>query len=374
MTGTAAPMTDGALDYCMGGAGDERTMHRNTELLDQLVLVPRMLRAEPEPVLRTSVVGGEIAAPVLVSPMGLQALAHPAAEAATAAAAAGLGLGHCLSTFSSVSPADVVSQAGPGLRWFQLYILRDPGLTAYLVGEAERLGFAAIVCTLDVPVVGRRTRDETNGFDRFAVAPPAVVRAAPFRALQAERGCSAKQLLDAVFPNPSCTWDDVATLIGSTDLPVLLKGILHPADARRAVAVGAAGIVVSNHGGRQFDRSVTSVEALPGICQAVDGAIPVYFDSGVRDAAHIAVTLALGAEAVLVGRPVLVALAAAGPEGVSALLRDLTADLGQIMRLVGAASPRELRDVGAIPAGTLLGLRPDPSRARPDTSNSRSPQ
>lgn len=336
-----ADVPRGALDYCFGAAGDERTMHRNVAALDRYSFIPRMLRGADVSA-RVRVSGGEIAAPILVAPMGLQALLHPDAEAATAAAAAQVGVGHCLSTFSSLSPAEVVGRAGPGLRWFQLYILTDPGLTAELLAEAVSLGFAAIVCTLDVPVVGRRTRDASNSFDRFAAAPPALVRTRRFTELVAAAGASPRAMLDQVFPNPACSWDDIAALIASTELPVLLKGILHPADALRAVQLGAAGIIVSNHGGRQLDRSVTSAEALPRVCDAVGDAVPVYLDSGVRDGRHVAVAIGLGARAVLVGRPVLAALAAGGQERVAVRLRALADQLIHVMRLVGAAAPAEL--------------------------------
>jgi isopentenyl diphosphate isomerase/L-lactate dehydrogenase-like FMN-dependent dehydrogenase len=336
-----------ALDYCFGGAGDERTMAANVTALDRYALVPRVL-PDGEVTLRAAVVGGQLEAPILVAPMSLQALLHPDAEAATAAAAARAGLGYCLSTFSSLPAAEVVARAGPGLRWFQLYILRDRQLTRDLVAQAEDLGFAAIVCTLDVPAVGQRSRDLSNSFDRFAAAPPALIRSRRFGELAASGGGTARSVLDQVFPNPECSWDDVAELVAATKLPVLLKGILHPGDARRAVAVGAAGVVVSNHGGRQFHRSVTSVAALPRVCEAVGETIPVYFDSGVRDPVHIAVALALGAQAVLLGRPVLAALASGGAERVTALLRDFAVQLTHVMRLAGAASPAGLRGIEAV--------------------------
>jgi isopentenyl diphosphate isomerase/L-lactate dehydrogenase-like FMN-dependent dehydrogenase len=345
----------GALDYCFGAAGDESTMNRNVAGLDEFVLVPRMLPGRRVPITRTTVTGGEVSGPFVVAPMGLQSFVHPAAETATATAAVAAGVGFCLSTFSYHSPEEVASAAGTGLRWLQVYVLRAPELTAHLVAEAERLGFSAIVCTLDVPVVGRRTRDTRNNFDRFAADLPAIVRSRPFVDLAARRGLSPRALLDEVFPNPECTWDDIASVIASTRLPVLLKGILHTEDARRALDIGAAGIVVSNHGGRQFDRSITSVDALPGIVRAIDSAVPVYLDSGVRTATHAAVALALGARAVLLGRPVLAALAsgrqsgAAGIGAVTATLRGFVDDLAHVMMLVGASGPEALTGTEVFP-------------------------
>ncbi|WP_165975546.1 alpha-hydroxy acid oxidase [Actinomadura rubrisoli] len=344
-----------AVDYCLGGAGDESTVGRNTAAIDRLVFVPRVLRAPGEPDLSVRVTGGELAAPLLVSPMGLQGLYHRGAEVETARAAASLGLGHCLSAFSSAGPAEVAAGAGPGLRWRQVYVLRDWELTRHLVEQAEEGGFRAVVCTVDVPVVGRRDRDRANGFDRFSVEPPAIVHSAAFKRLHRERGGDPRDVLDSVFPYPESTWDDVGRVIASTGLPVLVKGILHPDDARRAHELGAAGVIVSNHGGRQLDRCVSSIEALPAVHRAVGDVIPVYFDSGVRTGTHVALALALGARAVLVGRPLLLALAAGGEEQVAARLEDMVSDLGHTMRLVGAASPAGLRRINVLGTGPGLG-------------------
>jgi len=342
--GTAAHV----YDYREGGAGDERTVRANTEDLDALGLVPRMLRGVVRPDLRTTVVGGELTAPLLVSPMGLQAMYHPGAEAVSAAAAAELGLGFCLSAMSSADADTVRAAARPGLLWRQVYLLGEDRLTHQLIDDAERLGFSALVCTVDVPVLGRRSRDQHNGFDRFAAFPPALVSSPAFRELVAERGQDPRAVLDSVFPNPACTWDDLAAVVRRTRLPVLVKGVLDPRDARRALEAGAAGIVASNHGGRQFDRSPSAVGALPGIRDAVADEVPVYLDSGVRSGTHAAVALALGASAVLVGRPVLRALAAGGRAGVVTALRSVRDELSHVMTLVGAHRPEELRDVRVV--------------------------
>ena len=346
-----------AVDYCVGGAGDERTLRRNTAKLDRLAFVPRMLNAPTEPDLTVRATGGTLSAPVLVAPMGLQALYHPRGEAETARAAASLGLGHCLSTFSSADAhevADASTEAGGGLRWRQIYVLRDSGLTRSLVQEAEEYGYRALVCTVDVPAVGRRNRDRANGFDRFAAAPPAILKNPEFRRLASTVVGGPREALGHVFPNRQCGWDDIEEIAAATRLPVLVKGVLHPQDARRAISAGASGVVVSNHGGRQLGRSVSSVEALPGIRQALDelsgpeGEVPVYLDSGVRGGEHAAVALSLGARAVLVGRPVLLALAVHGHDGVVRALRDMVDELRLTMALVGAATPGALRDVQVV--------------------------
>jgi isopentenyl diphosphate isomerase/L-lactate dehydrogenase-like FMN-dependent dehydrogenase len=337
---TAPQPAAAALDYCFGAAGDEATMTRNEAMLDRAVLVPRVLAGAPaDP--SVEITGGTIAAPVVIAPMGLQGLLDPRAETVAARAAAEADLGFCLSTFSSASAADVAATP-PGLRWRQVYLTREPQLTRYLVEEAEQLGFRAIVVTLDVPVVGRRSRDVANGMDRFAVAPPALVRAEPFRRLLAQRGGEPRDVLADVFPNPYTSWADVAELISATRLPVLLKGIMHPEDARRAREIGAAGLVVSNHGGRQFDRSISSLEALPAVVAAAEGSVPVYLDSGIRRPAHVAVALSLGARAVLLGRPVLTALATGRPDAVVTLLRHFTEEFAQTMTLLGARRPSDL--------------------------------
>ncbi len=307
-----------AVDYCLGGAGDEQTVVCNVERLDRLLFVPRVLRDVSEVDTGTYVTGGRISAPILVAPMGLQGLFHTEGELATAAAAAAVGLGHCLSTFCTSDPRAVIDGAGPGLRWRQVYVLRDWGLTRDLIAEAEELGFQAIVCTVDVPIVGRRSRDENNGFDRFAAAPPALIRTRRFARLAAERGSTARELLAEVFPNPSFTWDDVATVVGSTTLPVVVKGILHPDDAR------------SHSDGSGWRRRLQPRRAT---------ARPL--DKQHR-CADIAKALALGARAVLVGRPVLMALAEGGRQRVTEMLQTLIEQLVETMKLVGAGTAEDL--------------------------------
>ncbi len=351
-----------AADYCFGAAGDEETMNRNVAVLDRHVFTPRMLPGPATADLATEVTGGRLAVPMLVAPMGLQALMHPDGEAASAAAAARCGFGFCLSMFSSRGAAEVAAKAGPGVRWRQVYLLRDAGLTRQAICEAEQLGFDAVVLTLDVPVVGERPRNRVNRFDRFRSAPPAITCSPWWIDAAGRRGLSPRELLDDVFPFAACSWDDVASAIAGCRLPVLVKGILHPGDARRALAVGVSGIVVSNHGGRQLDRSVTAVEALPRVVDAVGGQVPVYFDSGVRRAVHVAVALGLGARAVLIGRPILEGLSSGGETGVAEVLRDFAGRLKHTMTLVGAATPADL--ARAEPHLPLGGERDEPSTAR----------
>nr|AOZ61214.1 Isopentenyl-diphosphate delta-isomerase [Streptomyces sp. KIB-H033] len=339
--------------YAAGGAGDEATVLRNVQHLDAFRLVPRVMRDVSVIDTSTEVVGGSLAAPLLVAPMGMQRLYDEGAEAGTARAAAELGIGFCLSLFANCSPEQVAGAAPGQVRWRQMYLTKDHRLNEELVRQAGAAGFDAIVCTVDLPVMAERFRDAGNTFQTFdnEVAQawsPALVREPFFKELlglwREERPeATAQQFIDHVFPHPGCGWDDLERLIGSSPLPVIVKGVLHPDDAARAVGVGAAAVVVSNHGGSQHDRSVGAIDALPAVAEAVDGAVPVYFDSGVRSGTHAAIALALGADAVLVGRPVLWGLAVHGPDGVRAMLEHMTKGLRDTMAFVGARTVSDLR-------------------------------
>ncbi|MEU2060963.1 alpha-hydroxy-acid oxidizing protein [Streptomyces sp. NPDC013455] len=346
-------MAEAAFDYCAGGAGDESGMRRNVERLDALTLTPRVLRDVSERSTVTELFGRRLAAPVLVTPMGLQALCHPDAEVATAGAADSLGLGFTLSMFSS-RPVEEVAPAAPGL-WQQIYLLREREVSWSMLRRAEEAGAGAVVCTVDVPVVGRRSRDARNRFSRFDAAPPAIVRDPSFLDLLEHRrkrtpSLTAADLVSELFPDPAVSWADLASLRSRTRLPLIVKGILHPADAERAVDAGADAIQVSTHGGRQSDRHVASVDALPAVVSAVGDRVPVLFDSGVRSGAHIASVLSLGASAVLVGRPVLWGLASGGREGAAKALASLLTELDHTMALLGAPA---VTDLGREPAGSL---------------------
>ncbi|MFH9677334.1 alpha-hydroxy-acid oxidizing protein [Streptomyces sp. NPDC017405] len=339
--------------YAAGGAGDEATVLRNVRNLDAFRLVPRVMRDVSAVDTSAEVVGGSLAAPLLVAPMGMQRLYHEGAEVTTARAAAELGTGFCLSMFGSCSPEQVAGAAPGQVRWRQMYLTKDRRLNEELIRQAEDAGFDAVVCTVDLPVMAERFRDAGNTFQTFdnEVAEawsPALVREPYFKeplGLWREERPEAtpQQFIDHVFPHPGCGWDDLERLVGRSPLPVIVKGVLHPDDAVRAVGAGAAAVVVSNHGGSQHDRSVAAVDALPAVAGAVDGAVPVYFDSGVRSGTHAAVALALGADAVLVGRPVLWGLAVHGPDGVRAVLEHLTKGLRDSMAFVGARTVRDLR-------------------------------
>jgi len=290
--------------YFAGGSGSGVSAGEAAAAWGGLRLRPRVLRDVADVDTSTTLLGTPLAAPVAVAPTAQHALAHPAAEPATAAGTAAAGSLLVLSTRSS-KPLEQVP-AGPW--WFQSYLLRDRGLTRELARRAAAAGAAAVVLTGDTPYVGRTSR--------AALAP---------RDLTLEQ-------------DPAASLDDIGWLAEASGLPVLVKGVLRGDDARACVGAGAAGLVVSNHGGRQLDRSVPTARALPEVVSAVDGAVPVLVDGGVRSGTDVLCALALGAAAVLVGRPVLWALTVDGAAGVQACLTALREDLSHVMALAGAAS------------------------------------
>ncbi|GLW34702.1 alpha-hydroxy acid oxidase [Actinoplanes regularis] len=315
-------------DFFAGGAGEERTLRANLAAYDRLRIVPRVLRATGDRDLRTTLFGAELATPVLVAPTAFHLLAHAGGEAATAQGAVAAGTLMVVS-MAATQPVERIAEAG-GPLWFQLYPQPDPVFTAAVVKRAEAAGCRALVVTVDSPVFGRRDRDLRNGFTTL----PAGLACENMRD---ETGRVRDIQMDATL-----AWDRIAWLRGVTGLPIVLKGVLHPADARLAVEHGVDGLIVSNHGGRQLDGAIASVDALPAVAAAVRRRIPVLVDGGIRRGTDVLVALALGAEAVLVGRPVLDALARGGADAVREELERLTAELDHAMALAGAKRPAEL--------------------------------
>ena len=339
-----------AYDYCSGGAGDEIALEGNQAAFRRRRLLPRVLRAVEAPRTALTLLGAGLATPVGVAPTSLQRLAHPDGEVASSRAAAAIGALFCLSTFASCS-MEAVAVASDGPRWFQLYVLRDRGLTRDLLQRAAASGYRAIVVTCDQPVTAPRRRDVRSGFDRFRAGQPnlALELASAWRA--ARGGTEEEALrqglarLDALFPNAATSWADLEWVCSDSSLPVVLKGVLRPDDAVEALRRGAAGLVVSNHGGRQLDRAIASVDALGPVVQAVAGEAPVLLDSGVRSGLDVAIALALGARAVLVGRPVLWGMMACPSDPVAGAGRALDllhGELEQAMRLLGAGGLEDL--------------------------------
>lgn len=329
-------------DYFAGGAGTERTVRANEEAFQRLALLPRMLVDVSARDLGTTVLGTPVAGPVGVAPTSYHVLAHPDGEAATARAAGEAGLLNIVSVFSSVS-LEEVAKASAGAQWFQLYCLRDRGVTRALIERAEAAGYRAIVLGVDLPVIGYRDRDIRNGFGLPDGVHPVNLPPAG----GGGRGLALTELND-VLVGPDLTWDDVEWVRGLTNLPLVIKGVLAPPDAERAAGLGARGVLVSNHGGRQVDGSVASMTVLPEVVEAVGDRCEVYLDGGVRRGTDVLKAVALGARTVFVGRPVLWGLTLGGASGVLAVLRMYLRELDLVMAACGcpdlaSAGPHLLR-------------------------------
>jgi isopentenyl diphosphate isomerase/L-lactate dehydrogenase-like FMN-dependent dehydrogenase len=322
--------------YFAGGAGEERTLRGNAVAWSRWVLRPRVLLDVGEVSTATTVLETEVSMPVLLAPVAFQRLAHAEGEAGTARAAAKAGTIMCLSTLANASPAEIAAAAPPAPRWFQLYWYRDEGVTRSLVEQAVASGFQALVLTADAPVVAKRERDLRSG---FAISPNV-----PVPSLEAVLGAPAAGKPTELFAlvSPSVSWRDLDRLASDVGLPVILKGVLTAEDARLAADHGAAAVVVSNHGGRQLDGAAASVDALPEVVDEVGDELEVLVDGGIRRGSDVAVALALGARAVLVGRAFLWALAARGEQGVVHVLELLHEELAVTLALLGCASPAAL--------------------------------
>jgi len=330
-----------AYGYVAGGAGAEVTMAANLRAFERWEIVPRMLRDVSERDLSTSVLGTALPAPVLLAPVGVQSIVHPDAELAVGRAAAAHGLPMILSTAASNTIEDVAAASGSASRWYQLYWPRERALAASFVARAADAGYEALVVTLDTWLLGWRPRDLANGYLPFLKGEGVanyfsdpVFRAALARPPE-EDPLPAIGHWAYQFANPRVTWADLAWLREQTTLPIVLKGVLHEDDARRALDAGVDGVIVSNHGGRQVDGSIAALDALPGVRAAVGRQLAVLFDSGIRTGADVFKALALGADAVCLGRPYVWGLALDGQAGVEWVLRCLLAELDLTLALSG---------------------------------------
>ena len=329
----AEAIEPGALGYFAGGAGDERTLRDNVAAYAKWRIRPRMLVDVGDVTTATSVLGTPVSSPIGIAPVAFQRLAHPDGEPGMARAAAATGTLMCLSTIATASPDEVCNAAPPGPRWFQLYLFRDRGITMSLAEQAIECGFSAIALTVDAPRAGRRERDLRTAF----TIPPEV----RVPSLDAATGGHEPISVHDVFAqvDPTLTWADLERLAGEVDVPVLVKGVLTAEDARLAVEHGAGGVIVSNHGGRQLDGVPASLEVLPEVVEEVDGRVEVLVDGGVRRGADALIALALGARAVLVGRPALWGLAVGGEAGARHVLELLQAEFELALCLSGCPSP-----------------------------------
>jgi lactate 2-monooxygenase len=375
-------MSPQAFAYVAAGAGNEATKRANEESFGRWRIVPRMLRDVSRRDPGTELFGRRIPAPLLLSPVGVLEMAHRDADVAVARAAAAEGVPMIFSNQGSVPMEACAEAMGDAPRWFQLYWSTSNELVESLVGRAEACGCEAIVVTLDITMLGWRSRDLALAYlpflrgmgiaqytsdpvfqrliadgsgERSAPAPRPnlaalgtliqLVRHYPDRFWRALRSGKARRAVERfveIYSRPSLTWQDLPFLRERTKLPIVLKGILHPDDARRAIDAGMDGILVSNHGGRQVDGAIATIEALPAVVDAIDGRVPVLLDSGVRGGADMFKALALGATAVCIGRPYLWGLAVAGEAGVREVIRNFIADFDLTMGLAGCRSVSEI--------------------------------
>jgi len=329
-------------DYYVGGSWDEITLRDNAGAFDQLRLNYRVLRDVSERSTATTVLGHRVALPVLIAPTAFQCMAHEEGEVATVRAAGAAGTIMIVSTLSN-QPIEAIAAAATAPFWFQLYVYRDRGASADLLARAEAAGAEAVVLTVDAQVWGVRERDVRN---RFQLPQGLKMNnlLADLASLPADVEDSGLGAYVASMFDPALSWKDIEWLRSLTDLPIVLKGIVHPEDARLAAEAGVDGIFVSNHGGRQIDTAPATIDALARIVAASDGRLEVYLDGGVRRGSDVVKALALGARAVAVGRPVLWGLAVDGQGGVEAILDLLNREFDAVMALCGATRPDELDD------------------------------
>ena len=351
-----AAMEPKAANYVGAGAGSEDTIRANAAAFRRWRTVPRMLRDVAERDLSTTVLGTAMPAPLLLAPIGVQAILDPDGELATARAAAAVGVPMIASTNSHFTMEEIAAAGGPEApRWFQLYWPNDRELAASFVGRAEAAGYGAIVLTVDTFIPGWKPRDLQqawlpflNGMGVANYFQDPVFRAALEQTPEEDQGAATGHFL-GVQAHPSLSWDDLAWLREQTSLPILVKGIQHVDDAREAVASGVDGIVVSNHGGRQVDGAIASLDALPPIAEAVGDELAILFDSGVRGGTDVLKALALGADAVCLGRPYVWGLALGGQAGVEAVLKMVLGEFDLTMALCGYTRPDQLGPAALAP-------------------------
>jgi 4-hydroxymandelate oxidase len=325
-------------DYFAGGAQDEITICANHEALGRITLVPRILRGAGAPQLDVTVLGADMAMPILVAPTAFHRLAHPEAERATARACAAAGVTMIAAMLSTVAIEDIAAEARKTaaplepILWFQLYVQPDRSFTEAIVRRAEAAGCRALVVSVDSPALGRRERDDRNDFHDL---PPGL-RCENLRDLRGKEPGHVRQ----VVLSPDISWRHIEWLRETSDLPILLKGVLHPLDAQIAVDNGVDGLIVSNHGGRQLDTTPATIEQLPVVANAVQSRVPLLVDGGIRRGTDVVKALALGATAVAVGRPIIWGLAVGGEDGVAQVLALLRNELENALALCGCGSPQ----------------------------------
>ncbi len=340
-------MNPEAFGYIAGSAGSEITTHNNKEAFNHWQIIPRMMGDVSQRNIAIELFGTAFPTPILLAPVGVLSIAHPEAEVAVARAAKNLRVPQIVSTVSSKTIEEIGEVHGDHPHWFQLYWGRNNDFTRSVIGRAEKAGYTAIVVTLDTRLFAWRERDIKNAYLPFLYneglanyfSDPVFLKTV---------GDPAKDKMQTMmhfancFSNPSSTWEDLAVIRDCTKLPVIVKGIQHPDDAKKAIDHGADGVIVSNHGGRQLDGAIGAIDTLEGIADAVGKETTILFDSGIRRGADVFKAMALGAKAVLVGRPYAYGLALAGEQGVKEVIANLLADIDLTMGLAGCTSWKEV--------------------------------
>jgi len=333
-------MAPASYEYVAGAAADEITARSNREAFDRMALAPKVLVDVSNLDTRVTLLDQELPFPILLAPTGFQRLVHPEGEAAVAK---GAGAAQALLVMSSAATTAVedIAKAATGPLWFQLYVQRDRGFTRELVGRAEKAGAKALVLTVDTPVIGARNREARSGFS----LPPGMELPNLKGAYAKENATPHRSMGSGIYSealDPTLTWKDVDWLMKTATVPVLLKGILGPGDAERAAGAGVAGIIVSNHGGRNLDTAPASLDALPRVVERAGDEMLVLMDGGIRRGTDVLKALALGARAVFIGRPYLYGLGVAGAEGVTRVVNILRQEFEMAMALTGRSRLKEI--------------------------------
>jgi isopentenyl diphosphate isomerase/L-lactate dehydrogenase-like FMN-dependent dehydrogenase len=340
-------MSPEAFGYIAGSAGSEITTANNKEAFNHWQIIPRMMGDVSQRSMAIELFGMQLPSPVLLAPVGVLSIAHPGAEVAVAHAAKNLRVPQVVSTVSSKTIEEIGSVHEEHPHWFQLYWGRNNDFTKSIIGRAEKAGYSAIVVTLDTRLFAWRERDIQNAYLPF-LYNEGLANYFSDPVFLAEIGDPAKDKMKTMmhfancFSNPSSTWDDLSVIRDCTKLPVIVKGIQHPDDAKKAIDHGADGIIVSNHGGRQLDGAIGAIDTLEGIADAVGNKTTLLFDSGIRRGADVFKAMALGAKAVLIGRPYAYGLALAGEDGVKEVVANLLADIDLTLGLAGCNSWKEV--------------------------------
>ncbi|MFC0274779.1 alpha-hydroxy-acid oxidizing protein [Metabacillus herbersteinensis] len=336
----AASIEKGPFTYVQSGSGAENTLRANVNAFEDWHIVPKVLNDVSIRDTSTQVLGTKFPSSFGLAPVGVQSIFHADGELASARAAAHYGVPFIASTLTSYSLEEIATALGKSPRWFQLYWSNDIEITLSMVRRAEVAGYSAIVITLDTTILGNRERDLNNSYSPLKLGKGSAnyINDPVFQSRLGDSSSNdqavIKKIVDVMFA-PALTWDDLRTIKNHTSLPILLKGILHEEDARKALHYGADGIIVSNHGGRQLDGCISSLEALPPIAEAIQGNIPILLDSGIRRGPDVIKAKALGATAVLLGRPFVYGLAVAGEQGVRHVLNHLINDIDISLALTG---------------------------------------